>query len=61
MILITLILFFIILAFVCFGLLGWMLKGVGVAFEFLWEGCTTSFGCLFWVAIAFFVLMALLL
>lgn len=51
----------IIVLFVVFGLAGWVLKGVGVVFEFLWEGCSTSFGCLFWVVIVFFVLMALLL
>ena len=51
----------IIVLFVVFGLAGWVLKGFGVVFDFLWEGCSTSFGCLFWVAIAFFVLMALLL
>lgn len=50
-----------IIAFVVLGLLGWVLKAFGFVFDFLWEGCTTSFGCLFWVVVVFFVLMALLL
>jgi len=50
-----------IVAFVFFGLLGWVLKGVGVVFDFLWEGCSTSLGCFFWIAVAIFVLMALLI
>ena len=41
----------IVIGFVIFGLLGWGLKGIGVIFDFLWEGCTTSIGCLFWVVI----------
>ena len=50
-----------ILAFVCFGLLGWVLKAFGWVFDFLQEGCSTSFGCLFWVFIIvlFIVGMAL--
>ena len=51
----------IIVLFVVFGLAGWVLKGLGVVLDFLWEGCSTSFGCLFWVVIAFFLLMALLI
>lgn len=49
----------IILAFVFFGLAGWVLKGLGVVFEFLQEGCSTSFGCLFWVFIAIVMLLGL--
>ena len=51
----------IILAFVFFGLLGWVLKAFGWVFDFLMEGCSTSFGCLFWVFIIvlFIVGMAL--
>jgi hypothetical protein len=50
-----------IIAFIVLGLLGWGLKGISVIFDFLWEGCTTSFGCLFWVVIIllFIVGMAL--
>lgn len=51
----------IIFAFVFLGLAGWVLKGLGVVFNFLWEGCSTSIGCLFWVVFAFFVLMTLLI
>ena len=50
-----------IIAFIVLGLLGWGLKAIGVIFDFLWEGCTTSLGCIFWVVFAIFVLMALLL
>lgn len=50
----------IIIGFVVFGLLGWVLKGFGVAFDFLWEGCTTSFGCLFWVIVIAVLLLGLL-
>lgn len=37
----------IVVVFVVFGLLGWGLKALGWVFEFLQEGCSTSFGCLF--------------
>jgi hypothetical protein len=50
---------FIILAFVFFGLLGWVLKALGVVFDILQEGCSTSFGCLFWVFIIIFLLIGL--
>ena len=51
----------IIIAFVFFGLLGWVLKAFGWVFDFLQEGCSTSLGCLFWVFIIvlFIVGMAL--
>lgn len=39
----------IVVAFVVFGLLGWVLKLGGFAFEFLGEGCSTSWGCLIWI------------
>ena len=48
-----------ILAFVFFGLLGWILKAFGWVFDFLKEGCSTSFGCLFWVFIALILLIGL--
>ena len=50
----------IILAFVCFGLLGWVLKAFGWVFDFLQEGCSTSLGCLFWVFIVLFLLLGML-
>ncbi len=50
-----------IIAFVVLGLLGWGLKGIGVIFDFLWEGCTTSFGCLFWVVIILLFIVGLAL
>ena len=49
----------IILAFVFLGLLGWGLKALGWVFEFLQEGCFTSFGCLFWVFVAILILIGL--
>jgi hypothetical protein len=48
-----------IIAFIVLGLLGWGLKGIGVIFDFLWEGCTTSFGCLFWVVIILLFIVAM--
>jgi hypothetical protein len=48
-----------ILAFVFFGLAGWVLKALGVVFDFLQEGCSTSFGCLFWVFVAILILIGL--
>ncbi len=50
-----------IIAFVVLGLLGWGLKGIGVIFDFLWEGCTTSIGCLFWVVIILLFIVGLAL
>ena len=50
-----------IIAFVVFGLLGWGLKVIGWVFDFLWEGCTTSFGCLFWVVIILLFIVGLAL
>lgn len=49
----------IILAFVFFGLLGWVLKAFGWVLDFLMEGCSTSLGCLFWVFIIIFLLIGL--
>ena len=49
----------IIFCFVAFGLLGWGLNALGWVFEFLQEGCSTSFGCLFWVFIILFPLIGL--
>ena len=49
----------VILAFVFFGLAGWVLKAFGWVFDFLQEGCSTSFGCLFWVFIALILLIGL--
>ncbi len=50
-----------IISFIVLGLLGWGLKGIGVIFDFLWEGCTTSFGCLFWVVIILLLIVGLAL
>ncbi|MBR0201895.1 MAG: hypothetical protein IJQ44_05470 [Bacteroidaceae bacterium] len=48
-----------IFGFIVFGLLGWGLKVIGWVFDFLWEGCTTSFGCLFWFAIILLLIVAM--
>ena len=48
-----------IVCFVAFGLLGWGLKALRWVFEFLQEGCSTSFGCLFWVFVAILILIGL--
>ena len=50
-----------IIAFIALGLLGWGLKVIGVIFDFLWEGCTTSIGCLFWVVIVLLLIVAMAL
>jgi hypothetical protein len=50
----------VILAFVFLGLLGWGLKALGWVFEFLQEGCSTSFGCLFWGLVAIGLLLGLI-
>ena len=50
-----------LLLFAVLGLLGWVLKGLGVVFEFLWDGCSTSMGCLFWVILGFLLLAGLAL
>ena len=50
----------IILAFVFFGLAGWVLKALGVVFDFLQEGCSTSFGCIFWVIAAIVLLLGMI-
>lgn len=48
-----------IIAFIVLGLLGWGLKAIGVIFDFLWEGCTTSIGCIFWVIIILLFIVAM--
>ena len=51
----------IILLFVGGGLLGWVIKGLEVVFNFLLEGCSHTLGCLFWIFIVFCALIALIL
>lgn len=48
-----------LMVFVGFSLLGWVLKLLGLVFGFLWDGCSTTFGCLFWVFVIIIVLMAI--
>jgi hypothetical protein len=49
----------IVVLFVGGGLLGWVLKGLGVIFGFLEEGCSTTLGCLVWVVIIIILLLGL--
>ena len=49
----------IIIGLLAFSLLGWGLKIVGWIFEFLGEGCSTSWGCLIWV-IAIIIALAII-
>lgn len=51
----------IVLLFVGGGLLGWLIKGLEVVLNFLAEGWSNIFGCLFWVFIILLVLVGLLL
>ena len=55
------ILLVILIVFIGGGLLGWVLKGLGVVFDFLWDGCSTSMGCLFWVVVGFLLRASLAL
>ena len=48
-----------IVAFVVFGLLGWMLKLGDYVFEFLWSGCSSSLGCFVWIIIVIVLLLGL--
>lgn len=49
----------IIIGLLAFSLLGWGLKIVGWIFDFLGEGCSTSWGCLIWV-IAIIITLAII-
>ena len=49
----------VIIALLLFSFLGWGLKIFGRVFEFLGKGCSTSFGCLFWVLVAIVFLIGL--
>ena len=51
----------IVFAFIFFGLFGWVLKGLKVIFDFFWEGCSTSFGCIIWICIILFLIIGLAL
>ena len=50
----------IIIGLLVFSLLGWGVKLGGYAFDFLGEGCSTSFGCLFWVIAGIVLFLGLL-
>lgn len=48
----------ILLGLLIFSLLGWGLKVLGWIFDFLSEGCSTSWGCLIWIIAIVVCLMA---
>ena len=50
----------IIIALLAFSLVGWGLKILGWIFDFLGEGCSTSWGCLMWIIAIVIVVMAML-
>ena len=56
---IVLVLIVVCILFVLLGILGWVLKALGVVLDFLWEGCTTNFGCLVWVFLVVLILVGL--
>lgn len=41
------------------SLLGWVLKLLGFVFGFLWDGCSTILGSLFWLIVIIIALMAI--
>jgi len=43
------------------GILGWVLKVIGMIFSFLWDGCLSSMGCVTWIIIGFLILLVLAL
>jgi hypothetical protein len=50
----------VIVILLAFSLLGWGLKILGWIFDFLSEGCSTSWGCLIWIIAIVIGLMAVL-
>lgn len=49
----------IVLIFVGGSLLGWLIKGLEVVFSFLWDGCSSTLGCFFWVIAGIIIVLAL--
>ena len=43
------------------GIIGWILQAMGFIFEKLFEGCQTSFGCLFVVVVIGLLLLGMIL
>ena len=43
------------------GILGWILQAVGYILEKLFEGCQTTFGCLFFVIVFGLLLLGMIL
>lgn len=43
------------------GVIGWILQAMGFIFEKLFEGCQTTFGCLFFVVVFGLLLLGMIL
>lgn len=48
-----------IVAFILFGIGGWILKFLGYILEFLFDGLLNSIGCLFWVIVIILIIVNL--
>ena len=49
-----------LIVFVVGGLMGWVVTGVSEVVQFLFQGCCNSIGCLVFIVIAIFCLLAVL-
>jgi hypothetical protein len=49
-----------LIVFVVGGLLGWGIKGISEVVQFLFQGCGHTIGCLVFIIIAIFCLLAVL-
>ena len=49
-----------LIVFVVGGLLGWGIKGISEVVQFLFQGCGSAMGCLVFIIIVIFCLLALL-
>lgn len=49
----------VLFVFTCGGVLGWILKGIGSVFEFLFEGWYSCLKVIVWIVIIFMALIAL--
>ena len=50
----------IVLIVLAFSALGWVMKVFGWIFDFIGEGCSTSWGCLIWIFAIIIGLLAVL-
>ena len=49
-----------LIVFVGGGLFGWVITGISTVTQFLFQGCGSSIGCLVFIVIAIFCLLAVL-